>query len=230
MKLGGIGYVFGAFVIVPVVIFVVNMVLFRGNQATAEQITDYITNSKTMEIYIPDMGLKGDDEYFHRGEKSKIESELYYTKLPAHKGASNDSTALQRVIFFSKKHKKYMVLLTFDGFDFGGPFNLDQNDDRIGLMCDIGHYFIVRVNNNQWNDTRYGTEDKPIPVFGITVSARGYTDHDNDIDNYHGTLNLKEARSFFDVSDELNRVFVEQYLNYFLPEDEFKKMFPEKQE
>ncbi|EBG5295308.1 hypothetical protein ACSGVL_003338 [Salmonella enterica] len=212
-----IGYVFGAFVIMPIAIIIINMFFFRGNKVTQEQITHYVNDSKVIEVYIPE--AKYDDEIdedaFHRGDETKQNYESYQTRLSRKHSGSN---WINRFIFFSKKHNKYLVLLTFDGFDYTDAFNTDKNDSRNRVVGD-GHYVLVRVNNKQWNDMNYGTEVNPVPVFGVTLSGRGYEDKGPGV--------LEEQRSFFDVSDNLNRVFVGQYLNYFLPEDEFEKFFAE---
>ncbi|EHR8838583.1 hypothetical protein ABJ851_004035 [Shigella flexneri] len=122
---------------------------------------------------------------------------------------------MNRSVFYSHHYNKYFALFSFDGFDYDG--NIDRNAlVRIPVLVK-GGYFIVRVNNKQLSDLSYGSENNPVPVFGVTVSSRGY---DTD-------WVLKQDRGHFDVSDKINRVFVEQYLNYFLPEEDFKKLFVE---
>ncbi|ECQ0215079.1 hypothetical protein FZS96_22845, partial [Salmonella enterica] len=49
----GIGYAFGVFVVVPVVIYVVNFLFFHGNKVTQEQVTQYINDSRIIEVFIP---------------------------------------------------------------------------------------------------------------------------------------------------------------------------------
>ena len=79
-----------------------------------------------------------------------------------------------------------------------------------------GDKISVRINQIQLNNPKYGTKENPIPVFPIdlirdsgvsTWEARGYPE-----DPFH-------------VSDELNMIFVEQYLKHFMPKEEFKEMF-----
>ncbi|EBS7635454.1 hypothetical protein CDR68_17105 [Salmonella enterica] len=211
-----IGYVFGAFVIMPIIIIIINVFFFRGNKVTQEQITQYVNDSKVIEVYIPKTNYDEiDEDAFHRGNETKQNYERYRTGL-SRKGSHTGR--INRFIFFSKKYNKYLVLLTFNGFDYSGDFNTDKNDLRDGVVWD-GHYFMVRVNNKQWNHINYGTEVNPVPVFCVTLSGRGFEDKGPGV--------LEEQRSFSDVSDDLNRVFVGQYLNYFLPEEEFEKFFAE---
>ena len=216
-----IGYVFGAFVIMPVIIIIINMFFFKGNNVTQAQITNYINDSKMTEVYIPISGYgRVNENAFHRGDETKVNYESYRIGLSRKHSAYK---TIHRFIFFSKKYNKYLALLTFDGFDYSDAFNTEkvktEKNGQRGDVASAGHYFIVRINNRQWNDKDYGTEINPVPIFGVTVSGRGYDELQQEY--------LEDARVYFDVSDELNRVFVGQYLNYFLPEKDFKKWFTE---
>lgn len=217
-----IGYVFGAFVIMPIIIIIANMFFFKGNNVTQEQITNYINDSKMMEVYIPKSKYDDafDENAFHRGDVTKNNYESY--RIGVSKKHSAYKT-IHRFIFFSKKHNKYLVLLTFDGFDYSDIYNTEkikiENNDSRNTVVGKGNYFMIRVNNKQWNDKDYGTEINPVPIFGVTVSGRDYDELQQK--------NLERARVVCDVSDELNRVFVGQYLNYFLPEENFKRWFTE---
>lgn len=214
-----IGYVFGAYVMMPIIIIIINIFLFKGNNVTQEQITNYINDSKMIEVYIPEAEYDDavDEDAFHRGEETKENYESYRIGISRKHSAYK---TIHRFIFFSKKYKKYLVLLTFDGFDYSDIYNTEnikvENNDSRNRVAGNGHYFIARINNRQWNDKDYGTEKNPVPIFGVTVSGRDYDELQQE--------NLKNTRVFFDVSDELNRVFVGQYMNYFLPEEDFKKM------
>ncbi|UYW73767.1 hypothetical protein OFY05_21185 [Pseudocitrobacter faecalis] len=68
-----IGYVFGAFVIMPIIIIIINMFFFKGNNVTQEQITNYINDSKMIEVYIPEAEYDDavDEDAFHRGDETK---------------------------------------------------------------------------------------------------------------------------------------------------------------
>lgn len=214
MKLGSVGYVFGAFGICPVIIIIINLLCFRGNQVTPEQLTEYINDSSLVELNVPRIKLEEDSNYeqLHLGKESKLTDKVYITGI----SRRSSGPIINRILFFSKKYNKFFEMINFDGFDYGGQFNLEQNDSRLNVIWS-GNHFIVRINNKQWSDTNYGTEKNPIPVFGVTISGRGYENLDPRV--------LKRDRGYFDVSDKLNRIFVEQYLNYFLPEEDFEKLF-----
>lgn len=117
-------------------------------------------------------------------------------------------------IYFDTKYKKFLSLQTFLWLDE----NSSMRSNVLGLNDD-GDKISVRINQIQINNPKYGTKENPIPVFPIdlirdsgvsTWEARGYPE-----DPFH-------------VSDELNMIFVEQYLKHFMPKEEFKEMFEEK--
>lgn len=74
---------------------------------------------------------------------------------------------------------------------------------------DEGDILSVRINRHQLESTKYGTKENPVPVFAINL------------------LNLTGGftKDPFQVSEQANFIFVEQYLKFFMPEDEFAKMF-----
>ncbi|ECE0732832.1 hypothetical protein DRM25_22780 [Salmonella enterica subsp. houtenae] len=154
----GIGYAFGVFVVVPVVIYVVNFLFFHGNKVTQEQVTQYINDSRIIEVFIPrvtmlDVKLENSTDGNMVEDGSRLDSEKYRIKL----SRKDNLKRIKRFIFYSKKYNRYMMLINFDGFDYGGPYNFDLNDDRNSVIFS-GRYFMVRINNKQWGDVRYGSE------------------------------------------------------------------------
>ncbi|MFC6269821.1 hypothetical protein [Frigoriflavimonas asaccharolytica] len=116
-------------------------------------------------------------------------------------------------IYFDNKYKKFLSLQTF--------LWLDENSQMRGTTLgsnENGDKMSVHINQLQLNNSKYGTKENPVPVFPIDIilepgqsswEARGYPE-----DPFH-------------VSDELNKIFVEQYLKHFMPKEEFKEMFEE---
>jgi|GEM_PF-1695849 len=212
----GIGYAVGIFIVIPATIFIINFLFFQGNNVTQEQVTQYINNSKVIEIFIPRVlmpGVRTGDSIDQNimENSSKLDTESYRMKLTQ----VDNIKRINRFIFYSKKYNRYMMLINFDGFDYGGPLNLDLNDGRNRVIFS-GKYFMVHINNKQWGDISYGSEKKPVPIFGITLSGRGY-------ENFNPQL-LADDRKLSNVSEGMNRIYVEQYLNFFLPNDDLKKL------
>jgi hypothetical protein len=107
---------------------------------------------------------------------------------------------------FSEKHKKNFIVLVFVGFD--------PNTTHRGRILGTGDFntLTIRINQKQLQNPKYGTKENPVPVFAIDM------------------LNLEwEGRGYdsnpFHVSERANFIFVEQYLKFFMPGDEFDEMF-----
>jgi len=186
----GLGYTFGMFIGIPLLLIIVNFLFFRGNQVMHKEVDSYIANSKIIEIFIP-VGIEHD-------------SEGYYPKLTQ----GNNIKRIIRVCFYSTAHRKHLELITFNGYDSRDGNNYDNNYTRSAVIHS-GGYFLVRANKVQWNDPAYGTEANPVPVFGVKVIKSGTGD----------------SQVAFDVPDNINRIFVEQYLDHFLSKKDFKKLF-----
>ena len=185
----GLGYTFGVFIGIPLLLIIVNFLFFRGNQVTQNEVAEYIAESRVIEVVVP-------------GGIARI-SEGYYPKLTQ----GDNVKSIYRIIFYSQEYHKYMMLITFDGFDFRGKYNHDNNDLRNTIIY-FGGNFLVRANKAQWNDPAYGTEANPVPVFGVKAIKI-----------------TRDSQVEFDVPDNLNRIFVEQYLDHFLSKEDFKKLF-----
>ena len=186
--LKGSGYVFGAFVLFPLLLIIANVVFFRGNGVKNNDIEDYISNSNIDTVSIP--------------QDKKYEYKQYHVKLVKGRGG----VFIETYIFYSSKYRKYLNLILFDCFE------------KDCLSPDRRHYVLLgfatitaRINQHQLNDPAYGTQENPVPIFAKDLL---------DADDYGS-----QDKEFFHVSDIVNRIFVGQYLNRFMPKEEFKKMF-----
>lgn len=195
----GLSYLFAVIVIIPLIIVIVNFLFFRGNSVKTTQVENYINDSKVIEVLIPS-GVKRN-------------SKVYYSKL----NRRNTTRTIYRTVFYSEAHQKYLMLVSFSGFDFSGAFNRDKCDTRNRVVY-YGGYFLVRANQQQWHDASFGTKEKPMPIFGIEIigTLRGKPTKIND---------LWQERELYDISDEINYLFVEEYLDHFLEKEDFKKLF-----
>ena len=181
------GYVLGLLIGIPVFILIINFVFFRGNSPSDSDIQNYISRSKTEIINLP--------------QNAKSENIQYIAGLSRR---GNPSGFLHKFYFYNSQYKKHFVLLIFDGYD-------KKSTERWWVLGnnDSGDQISVQINQNQLNDSAYGSEQNPIPVFPRDI------------------LNLKGGFTSdpFHVSDQLNFIFVEQYLKFFMPHEEFKNMF-----
>ncbi len=121
----------------------------------------------------------------------------------------NSSGFMYSYNFYSEKYKKYFSVKTFLGFDKYARIERDN------VFYD-NPTITVHINKDLLVDTSYGTQEKPLPIFAREL-----------IDLGEGKMWLEEQKEWFYVSDTLNFMFVREYLNHFLPEEDFKKMFKE---
>lgn len=197
--LKGFGFIFGLTVGIPLLIIIINFLFFRGNQVTSEQVKKYIDNSAIIEVFIPS-GIK-------RNYK------VYYPKLTR----GNNIKVIYRHTFYAEQYQKYLMLVSFAGFDYSDVFNGDISKSRCRVIGE-GGYFLVRANQAQWNDPAYGTAKNPIPIFGVEIIGRE-EGKPKDI------RSIRQTKEQFDVRDEINVIFVEQYLDHFITKAEFNKLF-----
>jgi hypothetical protein len=98
----GIGYAVGVFIVIPVIIVIINF-YFPGNKVTQEQTTQYINDSKVVEIFIPRVFMSGvrpgnDIDKNIMENSSKLDTESYRMKLTQ----GDDIKRINRFIFYSK--------------------------------------------------------------------------------------------------------------------------------
>jgi hypothetical protein len=131
------------------------------------------------------------------------EGEQYITSISRR---GQPSAFLDKYPAFSKKYNKHFVVMIFDGFD--------PNTQNRGYFLCSGDFntLTIRINQNQLRDARYGTKQNPVPVFAIDMLNLKWKGAGCEADPFH-------------VSDRANFIFVEEYLKFFMPEDEFEKMF-----
>lgn len=111
---------------------------------------------------------------------------------------------LDKYPFFDKKNNKHFVMLIINFLD-----NTSVMRSLVLRRNEEGDKISVRINQDQLNNPKYGTKENPVPVFPIDILNAKW---DSDISQFH-------------VSEELNKIFVEQYLKHFMPKEEFKEMF-----
>ena len=123
-------------------------------------------------------------------------------------------------IFYSAEYKKYLAIVSFGGIDTYGEIDLED-------LCRRSFYkeqptIFAYANTTQWNDAKYGTRALPMPIFFIKATHL-----------YNNQLTIGPGESPpnpYIIDYNSTRKFVEQYLAYFLPEDEFDRLFKGKEQ
>ena len=194
-------YVWSNLVAVPVLFYIITYLFYRGNTDAYDYVDTYLSQSKVIKANIPQ---KYDDKWgrysFRFGKKG---SRNYY-----------------QFIFYSAEYKKYLAIMSFSGIDTFGEIDIEDLSRR-SFYRDQPTIFAY-ANITQWNDAKYGTKKLPMPIFFIKATHL-----------YNNQLTIDPGESPpnpYVIDHNSTRKFVEQYLAYFLPEDEFDRLFKGKEQ
>ena len=189
-------YVWSNLVVVPVLFYIITYLFYRGNTDAYDYVDTYLSRSKVIKVTIPQKCDENWERYRFRFGK---------------KGSRN----YNQFIFYSDKYKKYLAIVSFSGIDTYGEIDLED-------LCRSSFYkeqptIFAYANTAQWNDAKYGTRALPMPIFFIKATHL-----------YNNQLTIDPGESPpnpYIIDYNSTRKFVEQYLAYFLPEEEFDRLF-----
>ena len=193
-------YVWSNLVVVPVLFYIITYLFYRGNTDAYDYVDTYLNQSKIIKVTIPQKCDENWERYsFRFGKKG---SRNYY-----------------QFVFYSAKYNKYLAIVSFGGIDTYGEIDFERPFRR-SLYKEQPTIFAY-ANTAQWNDAKYGTRALPMPIFFIKATH---------LYNNQMTISPKEPRPNCNTIDyNSTRKFVEQYLAYFLPEEEFDRLFKGKE-
>ena len=194
-------YVWSNLVVVPVLFYIITYLFYRGNTDAYDYVDTYLSRSKVIKLTIPKKYERITEFYrFRFGKKGNREYNQFN--------------------FYSEKYKKYLAIVSFSGIDTFGEIDLED-------LCRRSFYkeqptIFAYANTAQWNDAKYGTRALPMPIFFIKATH---------LYNNQLTIGPWDSSSSPCIIDyNSTRKFVEQYLAYFLPEDEFDRLFKGKEQ
>ena len=193
-------YVWSNLVVVPVLFYIITYLFYRGNTDAYDYVDTYLNQSKIIKVTIPSKyDDKGERYSFHAGRNGRRN---YY-----------------QFVFYSAKYNKYLAIVSFGGIDTYGEIDL-EDPSRVFFYRDQPTIFAY-ANTTQWNDAKYGTRALPMPIFFIKATH---------LYNNQLTIAPWDSSSSPCIIDyNSTRKFVEQYLAYFLPEEEFDRLFKGKE-
>ena len=194
-------YVWSNLVVVPVLFYIITYLFYRGNTDAYDYVDTYLSRSKVIKLTISKKYERITEFYrFRFGKKGNREYNQFN--------------------FYSDKYKKYLAIVSFSGIDTSGE--IDNEDlSRSSLYIEQPTIFAY-ANTTQWNDAKYGTRALPMPIFFIKATH---------LYNNQMTISPKQpSPNPYIIDYNSTRKFVEQYLAYFLPEDEFDRLFKGKEE
>ena len=193
-------YVWSNLVVVPVLFYIITYLFYRGNTDAYDYVDTYLNRSKVIKLTIPQKYERIREFYRFRFGKKGIRK-------------------FNQFIFYSEKYKKYLAIVSFSGIDTYGE--IDNEDPFRSSFYKEQPTIFAYANTTQWNDAKYGTRALPMPIFFIKATH---------LYNNQMTISPKEPRPNCNTIDyNSTRKFVEQYLAYFLPEEEFDRLFKGKE-
>ena len=193
-------YVWSNLVVVPVLFYIITYLFYRGNTDAYDYVDTYLSRSKVIKLTIPQKYERIRECYrFRFGKKGNREYNQFN--------------------FYSEKYKKYLAIVSFSGIDTFGEIDLED-------LCRRSFYkeqptIFAYANTAQWNDAKYGTRALPMPIFFIKATHL-----------YNNQLTIGPgipSPNHYIIDYNSTRKFVEQYLAYFLPEEEFDRLFKGKE-
>ena len=191
-----LNYAWSSFIVVPVLFYIITGLFYRGNTDAYDYVDTYLSRSKVIKLTIPKKYERITEFYrFRFGKKGNREYNQFN--------------------FYSEKYKKYLAIVSFSGIDTFGEIDLED-------LCRRSLYegqptIFAYANTTQWNDAKYGTKNLPMPIFFIKATH---------LYNNQLTIGPEESPpNPYIIDYNSTRKFVEQYLAYFLPEEEFDRLF-----
>ena len=193
-------YVWSNLVAVPVLFSIITYLFYRGNTDAYDYVDTYLKQSKVIKLTIP--------------QKYERKSEFYSFRF-----GKNGNRKYNQFIFYSAEYKKYLAIMSFSGIDTFGEIDIEDLSRR-SFYRDQPTIFAY-ANITQWNDAKYGTKNLPMPIFFIKATH---------LYNNQLTIGPWDSSSSPCIIDyNSTRKFVEQHLAYFLPEEEFDRLFKGKE-
>lgn len=220
----------GKFVVAPILVALLIPIVyyFKGNRSAVDYVDTYVQNFDSIYVTLPK------DRYLNiSGGKMFNIKGIKYNKF------TGERIYMRASIFFIEKYKKFFEFIWIIGVeDFVG--HKGRHYDTGGVQqrqLEDGMVLCVYVNRIQWYDKSYGTKANPMPVFlhrfvsGDKIDERNkdlmYIDsiYPNEDHLFYDYLSPRTVRRMRNTPDSINRKYVEYYLRYILPKDEFKRLF-----
>ena len=197
---GALGYIIGAMLFLPLIIFIYNKYFIKENDNVEPFIKPYIENVIELKFKMPNPS----DMPF---DKNPFISEQIENKL-VRKNMTGSNSKLS--------YYRYQ--------DIYSPFY--KRHIRIGMVDlttlfwnDIGDSTVIlKVNKDDFNNPKYGTREKPLMCFSLSGANVPLTAIGSGVKDSGNIYNIDTSPEQFDYN-------VYMYLTYVMPRKEFKERF-----
>ncbi|MCV9930476.1 hypothetical protein OIU83_22640, partial [Flavobacterium sp. LS1R49] len=163
-----IGYIIAGIIILPLLIFAVDKILFKGNNAE-KYIYQYLDNSEELKIKID---LDAKTNYTIEDLKSTAEGKDFtfgheiYTAFLSRKGGK---IYIDKIGFYSEEYRKFFTIRLTNMGDNYYLRNVIKNKN-----------VIITVNKDDMSNPLYGTKQNPIPIFKVVGDGKPITINSTD--------------------------------------------------
>ncbi|OKS88637.1 hypothetical protein [Mucilaginibacter polytrichastri] len=182
----GIAVAVGMVIGLPLYLYVVNHLFYKGNDAKAV-IPTYIQNSIELKVQIPEQNPFDLNKSLLTFEYSDYKSVLN----------KNGNGNLYLMKFYSSEYKKYFVARLFD---YSKTFFLHLTMDKKDVF--------ITVNQDDLNNTKYGSKTNPVPVFkyrGLTPLI--HNDVNLDITEAEYQHNVTQYLTYYMSKEDFKKRF-----------------------
>ncbi len=196
IPIGALGQIVGTIIVVPLIIFLINKFYFpsKYNNDAYLYAEDYMRNSKQIKVYMPDYDSK---MYLDNIDPDIKTVETFMVRADGNYFANPEA---HYIPFYNIEFKKYFIVMYFD---FATVYGYDNKD------------VYLTVNQDDMNNSQYGTKENPIPVLKMVGVNESIRDEEKDYDKAY--------------MDSFYRNNVIRYLKYKMPRKEFERRFKGKE-
>jgi hypothetical protein len=150
IKRNAMGWFIAIFVVGPIVVFLLNQLLFSANYGTEKQVPKYIENSIELDLQVP----------------NHLEFEIGSIRTGIRQVGSRTglrSKQCNRIIFFSSEYGKYFSII-LAGSKKATLVQFTAFANTVG-----DHLIVAKVNKSDMGNPDYGTEENPVPIFMFSI-------------------------------------------------------------
>lgn len=202
-----VGYLIAGLILLPLLIFIVNNFFFKGNEINENIIKNYLENSVNLPVVI-DLEANKPKYTIEDLKNNKEDGTFGYEIYTAFLSRGGGKIYIDKLTFYAKEYEKFFTIrLT----NMGDQFNLFE------VIQHLNNKVIITVNKDDINNIKFGTRDRPVPVFKVVGDGKPLL-----IDR---TVNGKTTYENLDITQKEYENSVSTHLKYIMTKEEFKERF-----